>query len=105
MGDASLLERFVATFHIDSAGAVPLAHLPGSAAASAPLERRRPIVGRSFIGLLVSATASPGRPAVPTRTRVAGFPFGGWQAPLMGQVDGRRDRRGHRASWSSRPGT
>ncbi|GAA3199940.1 dihydrofolate reductase family protein [Microbacterium terregens] len=47
------------------------------------------MTGRIYIDLFLTLDGVAQAPGGPDEDRESGFPFGGWQAPLIGEVDGR----------------
>ena len=47
------------------------------------------MTGRIYIDLFTTLDGVAQAPGGPDEDRESGFPFGGWQAPLIGEVDGR----------------
>lgn len=53
-----------------------------------------PMTGRITIDLFVSLDGVAQAPGAPDEDRSGGFPYGGWQAPVMGEAEGREIARG-----------
>ncbi|WP_322410371.1 dihydrofolate reductase family protein [Microbacterium invictum] len=52
------------------------------------------MAGRIIIDLFVSLDGVAQAPGAPDEDRSGGFPHGGWQAPVMGEIEGREITRG-----------
>ena len=58
------------------------------------------MTGRIHIDLFTTLDGVAQAPGGPDEDREGGFPFGGWQAPLIDEVVGAIHRRGNRRAWT-----
>jgi dihydrofolate reductase len=61
----------------------------GGDRAAVVTEQEHGMPGRIYIDLFTTLDGVAQAPGGPDEDRESGFPFGGWQAPLIGEVDGR----------------
>ena len=90
-GDATLLQRFAATFHIDAARpltsddlAASASHYVRSKESDSDTSTDTDVAGRGriFIDIFTTLDGVAQAPGGPEEDTSGGFPFGGWQAPF-----------------------